>query len=242
MPEAQAWKGGAGFAQAQTQPSQQPPAQDGGAGLSAFSCLTEHEGLRAATFQVTLRACWACADVLLSGADSSLSFDVQWRSEAPGTLSEARRSHEEEAPCAQLAGLRAPLVTWFSPQFRVSPREGRSGAPADAMAAVVAKREGPPFISEAAVRGNAAVLDYCRTSVSALSGATAGILGLTGLYGFIFYLLASVLLSLLLILKAGRRWNKYFKSRRPLFTGGLIGGLFTYVLFWTFLYGMVHVY
>ena len=65
------------------------------------------------------------------------------------------------------------------------------------MAAVVAKREGPPFISEAAVRGNAAVLDYCRTSVSALSGATAGILGLTGLYGFIFYLLASVLLSLL---------------------------------------------
>lgn len=89
------------------------------------------------------------------------------------------------------------------------------------MAAVVAKREGPPFISEAAVRGNAAVLDYCRTSVSALSGATAGILGLTGLSGFIFYLLASVLLSLLLILKAGRRWNKYFKSRRPLFTGGL---------------------
>ncbi|MBZ3877139.1 ER membrane protein complex subunit 6 [Sciurus carolinensis] len=124
----------------------------------------------------------------------------------------------------------------------VVPRESRGRAPAGAMAAVVAKREGPPFISEAAVRGNAAVLDYCRTSVSALSGATAGILGLTGLYGFIFYLLASILLSLLLILKAGRRWNKYFKSRRPLFTGGLIGGLFTYVLFWTFLYGMVHVY
>uniref|UniRef100_A0A2K5YDC7 ER membrane protein complex subunit 6 n=1 Tax=Mandrillus leucophaeus TaxID=9568 RepID=A0A2K5YDC7_MANLE len=111
------------------------------------------------------------------------------------------------------------------------------GAVAEPNPAARAKRE-----SEAAVRGNAAVLDYCRTSVSALSGATAGILGLTGLYGFIFYLLASVLLSLLLILKAGRRWNKYFKSRRPLFTGGLIGGLFTYVLFWTFLYGMVHVY
>lgn len=110
------------------------------------------------------------------------------------------------------------------------------------MASVVAKREGPQFISEVAVRGNAAVLDYCRTSVSALSGATAGILGLTGLYGFIFYFLASFLLSLLLILKASRRWNKCFKSRRMLFTGGLVGGLFTYVLFWTFLYGMVHVY
>lgn len=110
------------------------------------------------------------------------------------------------------------------------------------MAGVVAKREGPQFISEVAVRGNAAVLDYCRTSVSALSGATAGILGLTGLYGFIFYFLSAFLLSLLLILKAGRRWNKFFKSRRLLFTGGLVGGLFTYVLFWTFLYGMVHVY
>ncbi|XP_061753960.1 ER membrane protein complex subunit 6 [Nerophis ophidion] len=110
------------------------------------------------------------------------------------------------------------------------------------MAAVVAKREGPQFISEVAMRGNAAVLDYCRTSVSALSGATAGILGLTGLYGFVFYVLSSFLLSLLLILKAGRRWNKCFKSRRLLFTGGFVGGLFTYVLFWTFLYGMVHVY
>ena len=76
------------------------------------------------------------------------------------------------------------------------------------MAAVVAKREGPPFISEAAVRGNAAVLDYCRTSVSALSGATAGILGLTGLYGFIFYLLASILLSLLPL-----RRSKVFRKK-----------------------------
>ncbi|XP_036165504.1 ER membrane protein complex subunit 6-like [Myotis myotis] len=100
------------------------------------------------------------------------------------------------------------------------------------MALVVAKWEGPPFISEAAVRGNAVVLD-----LGVGAGAMAGILGLTGLY-----LLASILLSLLLILKAGRRWNRYFKSRRPLFTGGLIGGLFTYVLFWTFLHGVVHVY
>ncbi|XP_076867760.1 ER membrane protein complex subunit 6-like [Brachyhypopomus gauderio] len=110
------------------------------------------------------------------------------------------------------------------------------------MATLAAKREGPQFISEVSVRGNGAVLEYCRTSVSALSGATAGILGLTGLYGFIFYFLASFFLSVLLILKAGRRWNKGFKSRRLLFTGGLVGGLFTYVLFWTFLYGMVHVY
>ncbi|KAH7971205.1 hypothetical protein HPB49_020287 [Dermacentor silvarum] len=41
--------------------------------------------------------------------------------------------------------------------------------------------------SEAAMRHNGAVLEYCRTSLAALSGCTAGILGLTGLWGFLFY-------------------------------------------------------
>ena len=49
--------------------------------------------------------------------------------------------------------------------------------------------------SELAVRQNAAIIDYCRTSMSALSGATAGILGLTALYGFAFYFITAFLLS-----------------------------------------------
>lgn len=44
--------------------------------------------------------------------------------------------------------------------------------------------------SESAVRNNAAVVEYCRTSMSALSGSTAGILGLTGFLGFGFYVFA----------------------------------------------------
>jgi len=50
------------------------------------------------------------------------------------------------------------------------------------------------------VRHNAAIVDYCRTSVSALSGATAGIMGLTGLYGFVFYFVSSLMLSVSVIL------------------------------------------
>ncbi|XP_005100016.1 ER membrane protein complex subunit 6 [Aplysia californica] len=96
--------------------------------------------------------------------------------------------------------------------------------------------------SELSLRQNASVLDYCRTSMSALSGATAGIMGLTGLWGFIFYFITAVMLSVFLLLKAGSKWNSYFMSRRILLSSGLLGGLFTYVLFWTFLYGMVHVY
>jgi hypothetical protein len=45
------------------------------------------------------------------------------------------------------------------------------------------------------IRHNAAIVDYCRTSISALSGSTAGIMGLTGLYGFAFYFISALMLS-----------------------------------------------
>lgn len=96
--------------------------------------------------------------------------------------------------------------------------------------------------SDAAVRNNLAVIEYCRTSMAALSGATAGMLGLTGLYGFLFFFLAGLVLWLMLLLKAGSKWQQYFVSRQSLLTSGLFSGLFTYILCWTFLYGMVHVY
>ncbi|KAJ0170936.1 hypothetical protein K1T71_013708 [Dendrolimus kikuchii] len=100
----------------------------------------------------------------------------------------------------------------------------------------------PVAYSEAALRNNAAVVEYCRTSMAALSGSTAGVLGLTGLYGFAFYVIAVVVLWLMFMMKAGSNWHKYYVSRQSLLTNGFLGALFTYVLFWTFIYGMVHVY
>lgn len=96
--------------------------------------------------------------------------------------------------------------------------------------------------SESAIRANHQNVEYCRTSMAALSGSTAGIIGLTGLLGFAFYLISVFSLWFLLLAKAGNNWKDFFISRRPLLTNGFMGGLGTYVLFWTFLYGMVHVY
>ncbi|CAG0883402.1 unnamed protein product [Cyprideis torosa] len=96
--------------------------------------------------------------------------------------------------------------------------------------------------SEAANRGNRGIIEYCRTCMVTLAGCTAGILGLTGLQGFLFFFLSNVLLWFFVLYKAGRDWNKYFLSRRALLTGNPVGGLFTYVLFWVFFFGMVHVY
>lgn len=69
-----------------------------------------------------------------------------------------------------------------------------------------------------------------------------GILGLTGALGFLFYIVAVLGLWCMLLMKSGSNWQKYFISRQSLLTNGFLGGLCTYVLFWTFLYGMVHVY
>ena len=59
------------------------------------------------------------------------------------------------------------------------------------------------LFSEVAMRTNAAVLEYSRTTVSALSGATAGILGLTSLYGFAFYFLTSLMMTV----RSFRTWK-----------------------------------
>lgn len=98
------------------------------------------------------------------------------------------------------------------------------------------------ILNEGAIRYNNYLLDYCQTSVSALSGCAAGILGLTGLVGFAFYLVCSLVISTIIFVSLGERFEKYFLSKQFIFTGVLWSGIQTYLLFWTFLYGMVHVY
>lgn len=97
-------------------------------------------------------------------------------------------------------------------------------------------------LNESAIRYNDFLLDYCQTSVSALSGSAAGIMGLTGLYGFVFYFISSMLLSTCILLYLGNGFKKYFLSKQTILTGTLWSGIQTYLLFWTFLFGMVHVY
>lgn len=42
--------------------------------------------------------------------------------------------------------------------------------------------------------------------------------------------------------RVGASRGKYFRSELELWTDHVSGGLFTYILFWTVLYGMVHIY
>ena len=97
-------------------------------------------------------------------------------------------------------------------------------------------------LSGVALQSNHVILNYCRTALSAISGSVAGVLGLYGFHGFFFYLFSSLLMSVLLIGKAKFTWQKYFLSSWDIWTTGVVGGASTFILFWTFLYGLVHVY
>ena len=83
---------------------------------------------------------------------------------------------------------------------------------------------------------------HSRTAGATLSGCAAGILGLTGLKGFALYVLVSILMSATLWVHTGEQRSKFFRSSMDLLWEGITGNLFTYILFWTVLYGMVHIY
>jgi hypothetical protein len=96
--------------------------------------------------------------------------------------------------------------------------------------------------SESAVRYNDYLLEYFQTSMSALSGCAAGVIGFTGLNGFLFYFISAIVLSILFVVYLGPNFKKYYMNRQHVITGTLWSGIQTYLLFWTFLFGMVHVY
>nr|CDJ92209.1 Protein of unknown function DUF786 domain containing protein [Haemonchus contortus] len=104
------------------------------------------------------------------------------------------------------------------------------------------KQKGLEVFSESAMRNNFSCLEYSRTCQAAASGMAAGILGLTGIPGFIFYFITVAIQALFWEAKAGFEWRSYFLDRTLSVTHSIVGGLFTYILFWVFLYGMVHVY
>jgi hypothetical protein len=126
-------------------------------------------------------------------------------------------------------------------QIRRTASSSRSTASAKSSGTESRKVE-PVLYSEVAVRLNENSLEQCRTSVSALSGCVAGILGLTSYKGFLFYAFSMFFLSFLIYLYIRNEHRKFFTSLNHIFINGFFNGLLTYVLFWTFLYGMVHVY
>ena len=92
------------------------------------------------------------------------------------------------------------------------------------------------------MQSNMKIIYYSRTFLSIIGGVVAGILGFTGLKGFVFYLLLMAFTSLGLVAKAKFSTHTYFDSWNRVLLDGFLGGLMSFVLFWTFAYDIVHIF
>lgn len=91
----------------------------------------------------------------------------------------------------------------------------------------------PTFNAEN-LQSNMKIIYYSRTFMSIIGGVIAGILGFTGLMGFVVYLLIMAVMSIGLTAKAGFSIHSYFDSWNRILLDGFLGGLMSFVLFWTY--------
>ncbi|CAI9259436.1 unnamed protein product [Lactuca saligna] len=92
------------------------------------------------------------------------------------------------------------------------------------------------------MQSNMKVIYYSRTFMSIIGGVIAGILGVNGLMGFVIYCLVMAITSVCLTAKAGFSIHSYFDTWNRVLLDGFLGGLLSFVLFWTFAYDIVHIF
>ncbi|KAL0737917.1 hypothetical protein Bca4012_014127 [Brassica carinata] len=99
-----------------------------------------------------------------------------------------------------------------------------------------------PTFSAENLQKNLKVIQNSQTFLSIIAGVLAGIIGFTGLTGFVFYFVVMLFTSLGLMAKAGFSADLYFDSWNRVLFDGFLGGLMSFVLFWTFAYDLVHIF
>jgi hypothetical protein len=76
-----------------------------------------------------------------------------------------------------------------------------------------------------------------------LAGSVAGILGMEGLAGFLFFVFSCFITSGMLCLRMGSlSMSDFFPKPNQVWTSGLTEGLMSYILFWTLLFDLVHIF
>ncbi|GMH28557.1 hypothetical protein Nepgr_030400 [Nepenthes gracilis] len=99
-----------------------------------------------------------------------------------------------------------------------------------------------PIFNAENIQNNMKIIYYSRTFLSIVGGVIAGILGFTGFAGFVLYFLVMAVTSVGLIAKAKFSVQSYFDSWNRVILDGFLGGLMSFVLFWTFAYDIVHIF
>ena len=98
------------------------------------------------------------------------------------------------------------------------------------------------YIPEA-IAQNMQVVNTSRTMTSLIAGCTAGILGISGYTnGIAFYLFITLITSFFLARKSNFKYSEYFVDKQGPLLEGLTKGVMTYIMFWTLMFDVTHVY
>ncbi|KAJ1643068.1 hypothetical protein J3B02_002066 [Coemansia erecta] len=97
---------------------------------------------------------------------------------------------------------------------------------------------------EPTVQHNTLALSNIHTLTSWGVGTAAGVLGLTGWNGFIFFLMSwAVISGLIVLVKCEGKPSVYFKSSFMDVAGApVLNTLLSYVLVWTLMHALVYIY
>ncbi|GFP98493.1 er membrane protein complex subunit 6 [Phtheirospermum japonicum] len=75
------------------------------------------------------------------------------------------------------------------------------------------------------MQNNTRIINYSRTFMSIIGGVIAGILGFTGLTGFVFYFIVMAITTVGLAAKTGFAVHSYFDSWNRIVFDGILSGL-----------------
>jgi hypothetical protein len=91
---------------------------------------------------------------------------------------------------------------------------------------------------------NGQILSRLRTFTSLVAGVVAGVLGLTGLFGAVFYAVIVVLSGTLYTVVAcrGKPLEYFAHGEQGRFMGNLTSGILTFILAWTIAYDSIYVF
>jgi hypothetical protein len=92
---------------------------------------------------------------------------------------------------------------------------------------------------------NAAAVTRIRTATSLLAGVAAGVLGITGWFGFVFFALHAVATSLAVgkLSCQGAPQAYFVQGSKELFSiSSLSSGMLTYILLWTIVYDSLYIF
>ena len=95
--------------------------------------------------------------------------------------------------------------------------------------------------SVGAIQQNMQQLEKCRTQTLLFGGMTAGIFGLDGMQGMLFYIALVAFVSLVVALRLGFSPRPYFVNLAQATTSGMFSNVLTYMLMWVMFHNLVYV-